>query len=58
MRIDIEIAFGPDNQIDPAVLAQVRQHVVEKANAAVDLVFSDAVQIQLNGHVRGQFALP
>ena len=57
VRIDLQVAFCPDDQVDFAVLAQVREHVVEKTDARVDFIFALAVQIHCAGDI-GFVCLP
>ena len=55
--VDVQVALGLDGQVDPAVLAQVGEHVVEEADAGVDLVRADAVEVELAADV-GLLGLP
>jgi len=57
VSIDFQIAGGFDCQVYAAVLAQMCDHVVEKADAAVYFVLADAVKVKLDGHV-GFLCLP
>ncbi len=52
MRIDLQVTFGFYNQIDFAVLAQVRKHMVEKADSRIYLVSADTVQVELDKNLR------
>ena len=45
VRVDVQVAFRFRGQVDFAVLAEVGKHVVEEADAGVDVVFSEAVEV-------------
>jgi hypothetical protein len=57
MAVNVEVAFGLDGRIYFAVLAEVREHMVEKPDARIDFVFTGAIQIQRYINV-GLFGLP
>jgi hypothetical protein len=46
MGVNVQITFGFDLQINFAVLAEVREHMVQETYAGIDLVFAEAVQIK------------
>src|SRR5439155_9686619 len=45
VKIDVEVAFGMQRDVDEAVLCQLIEHVVEKADAGRDLGRTAAVEI-------------
>ena len=45
VEIDVQIALGADLQIDAAVTGEAVEHVVEEANAGLDIGHAGAVQI-------------
>ena len=47
MLIDLEVALRADPQIEQGVLGQQLEHVVEKADARLDIGLTGAVQLQL-----------
>ena len=57
MAVDFEIALCLDFQIEMSVPRDLRQHVIEKRNAGLDLVFARAVQIQTHTDI-GFIRLP
>src|SRR6266545_1814506 len=52
--IDIEVAGGPERQVEAAVAGEQLQHVVEEADAGVDLVA--ALALDAEGAVNAGFA--
>ena len=52
VRVDVEIALGLHFQVAEAVLGQLRQHVVQKAHACVNVIRASPVQIQGAGDLR------
>jgi hypothetical protein len=57
VRVNVQVARGFLHQVDAAVLAQMREHVIEKADAAVDLVLAHAIEVELARDV-GFLGLP
>ncbi len=46
MGIDVQIALGLDGEVDEAVLAQQREHMIEEADAAGDVGLAGAVEVE------------
>jgi hypothetical protein len=46
MRVNVQVAFRFDGQVDKAMAGEQRQHVIEKADASVDLRFTGAVEVE------------
>ena len=55
VMIDVQIAFCGHRQVDQRVLRQQREHVIEEADAGVDLRLAGAVEIkrQVDGRFGG-----
>jgi len=45
MKIDMQIAFGAQRQVDQAVARELLQHVIEEADAGRDVARTGAVEI-------------
>jgi len=43
MIVDVQVALGPQRDVDQAVSAQLLEHVVEEADAGLDVVLAGAV---------------
>ncbi len=49
MEIDMQVALGAHLQVDHGMAREAFQHVVQKADAGVDVGFAGAVQVQRDG---------
>ncbi len=50
--VDVQVALGAQGDVDQAVAAQLLQHVVEEADAGLDVVLAGAVEIDGGGDAR------
>src|ERR1022692_1024308 len=48
VRVDVGIATGPHEQLQPTVLAELGEHVVEERHAGCRIGAADAVQVKLD----------
>ena len=51
VRVDVEVAAGPQREVEPAVVGEEHEHVVEEPDAGVDVGDSLAVEVQRDGDV-------
>src|SRR5215469_13182268 len=52
VRVDLDVAFGPDRQPEAAVLAELGEHVVEERDAGLDIDGGGAVEVELDKQLR------
>jgi hypothetical protein len=50
--VDVQVALGAQRDVDQAVAAELLQHVVEEADAGVDVVDAGAVEVDGGGDPR------
>ena len=48
VEVDMQIAFGVKLEIHQAVAGQLLQHMIEKADACMNIIHARAVEIELN----------
>src|SRR6185312_643607 len=46
VEIDMQVALGPDLEVDHGMAGETLQHVVEKTDAGVDVGLAAAVQVE------------
>lgn len=51
MLVDVQVAGGPDGEIEETVGGEQREHVIEKADAGVRIGLAAAVQVEGEGDV-------
>ncbi len=51
MRVDMQIAFGLNAHINKRMLGKLIQHVIEKADAGLDIAAPRAVEIDRYGNL-------
>ena len=54
MRVDVQVALGLHGQVDEAVPGEQRQHVIEEADAGLDLALAGAVEVEAERDVRSR----
>ncbi len=61
VRVDLDVAGGLDAQVDPPVLGQLVQHVVEERHPGAHVGHAGAVEVKFDGDpclVRGALGPP
>ena len=46
MEVDVQVALGADLEVEHGVAGEAFQHVVEKADAGIDVVVAGAVEVE------------